>query len=319
MKFRFITILHNMELDSLKNRGTEIFPGARISNGKKILDETLNTNLMRGTAGIHSIDEFENKVYFYIDGEFEDINTKDEMDKIGTKYTFFFLRQAQLFIHYLWQIKDNNVYVRDGFLIAYKNHIEDGFTYKASLSEVFSYSTLERKASIFTDEEISSAKKIFVPYTMDNFDEETFGGKYPNSDIFLKTKGSTRMDRAIYFVIGARTSSVFPMKIVHYCTALECLFTIGNQEISHKIAERVAVMLGTSSKDKKELYNVVKTAYSIRSKIVHGQYLKSSDDELASISKELDNILRQLIVRNHEVFSKDDKEAEHFFQDLIFG
>jgi hypothetical protein len=123
----------------------------------------------------------------------------------------------------------------------------------------------------------------------------------------------------IYFVVGARRSSIFPMKIVNYCTALECLFTIGTQEINHKIAERVAVMLGTSSKDKKELYNVVKKAYSIRSKIVHGQYLKGSDDELASISKELDNILRQLIVGNHEVFSKDDKEAEDFFQDLIFG
>lgn len=117
-----------MRLECIKNKGIQIYPGARISNGPEIFSEILSTDLMTATAGIHSIDEFKNKVYFYVNGEFPDIHTKEQMDKIGGKYTFFFLRQAQLLTHYLWRVKDNNVYVRDGFLLAYEQNFEDGFT-----------------------------------------------------------------------------------------------------------------------------------------------------------------------------------------------
>lgn len=316
MKYRFITILHRMKLDSIKNKGTEIFPGARISNGSHVLSEILETRLMSGTLGIHSKDEFDNSVYVYIDGEFENIHTQDEMDEIGTKYTFFFLRQIQKFLHYLWEIKDNNVYVRDGFLLAYNKHFEDGCTYKASLSEIFSYSTAEEKESVFTDSEILNAIHNFVPSSIEQYDKD--GGKLPNSNHLFKAHGSNRMDRAVYFSTGARRMVILPMKIMLYCNALECLFTIGTSEVNHKIAERVAILLGTSKESRRNLFKLIKNAYNYRSTLVHGQHLKGTDDYLVDISKGLDDVLRKLIIGQHEVFSKGDTEIEDFFLDLLF-
>lgn len=308
-----------MNLNTIKNKGTEIFPGARISNGSRILSETLETNLLRGTLGVHSTNEFKNKVYFYIDGEFKDINSKEQMDKIGVIYTFLFLRQVQYFTLQLWKIKDNNVYVRDGFLLAYKKNYEDGCTYKASLSEIFSYSTCEQKESIFTDYEILTAVCDFIPPTLKDYGEASLGGKLTNSDHFLKIKGTNRIKRAYYFIGAARNSSILPMKIVSYCTALECLFTIGTSEINHKIAERVAIMLGTSEESKKDLFRLIKEAYNYRSSLVHGQYLKTTEGKLADISKGLDNVLRDLITTNHNIFLKNDNEMEDYFLGLLFN
>lgn len=318
MKYRFITAIFNLKLENLKNKGIEIFPGARISNGNNILANTLGTNLMQFTAGIHSIDEFKDSTYIYIDGELNDIHTKEQIDEIGTEYTFFFLREVQSFIHCLWKIKDNNVYVRDGFLLAYNNHFEDGCTFKASLSEIFSYSNLENTDSVFTDSEISDAISKFYPLTFDSYSEENFGGKNPNSNHLFKSKGTERMLRAYYFTLVARKSAIAPMKILSYCNALECLFTIGTAEVNHKIAERVAILLGTSNESKLKLFKVIKNAYNNRSQIVHGQYLKGTEESLLPLSKELDKILRQLIVDDHDIFSKKDSEMEDFFTNLLF-
>ncbi|EJR94480.1 HEPN domain-containing protein [Bacillus mycoides] len=319
MKYRFITTLHNMELSNVKNKGTEIFPGARISNGSKSISETLDTNLARHTMGYLTRESIRNTTYVYIDGEFKDIHNFEEMNKVGVQRTFSLLRQIEHFTHELWKVKDNNVYVIDGFLFAYNKHFEDGYIYQASLTGLYSFSTYEQKESTFSDSELTAAIQNFVPLSKEEFNEKNFGGKHPNVDILLKNKGSNRMLRALYFTGGARSSSVMPIKIVNYCNALECLFTTGKSEVNHKIAERVAIMLGTSFESKKALSQLVKKAYNIRSEMVHGQALKAKEEDLVIVSQGLDNVLRELIVANHDVFSKNDKEMDDFFLDLLFS
>ncbi|HEE9034932.1 TPA: hypothetical protein R2I11_005301 [Bacillus cereus] len=319
MKYRFLTTLHNMKLSNVKNKGTEIFPGARISNGSKSISDTLDTNLVRHTMGYITSESIRNSTYVYIDGEFEDIHNFDEMEKVGVKRTFSFLRQIEHFTHELWKVKDNNVYVIDGYLFAYNKNFEDGYTYSALLTGVYSYSTYEQKESIFSDSELLTAIQNFVPLSKEEFNEKNFGGKHPGLDILLRNKGSKRILRALYFTAASRSSSVIPLKIVNYCNALECLFTTGKSEVNHKIAERVSIMLGTSLKTKKDLFQLVKKAYSIRSNMVHGQALNAKEEDLVMISQGLDKILRELIVANHDVFSKSDNEMEEFFLDLLLS
>lgn len=318
MRYRFIAVLHNMGLDTIKNRGIQVFDGARISNGCEVLSEVLETQLFKATAGIHSINEFKDAVYFYIDGEFEDIKIKEQVDRIGNQQTFFFLRQAQNLASELWTVKDNNVYVRDGFLLTYNNDFEDGCTFKASLSAIPNFATGFGECSVFSDEEVLSAINSFIPYSNEDFNEESFGGKYPNSSHFFKNSGSERIDRATYFTMAARNNLALPMKIVSYCTALECLFTSGTSEISHKIAERVATMLGTTGEGKKNLFKLVKKAYGHRSTIIHGSSLKGNEEDLIDISRGLDQILRELLAAEHVIFSKNDEEIENYFVDLLF-
>ncbi|MFS0784944.1 hypothetical protein ABC345_00990 [Shouchella sp. 1P09AA] len=318
MRYRFITVLHNMKLMMTKNKGTEIMPRCRISNGRQVLDQTFQSKLVTSTLGVHSIDEFDNSVYVYLDGEISDLNCWDEMDALGVHITFLHLRQIQSFIHCLWEVKDNNVYVRDGFLLAYRHDFKYEASYKASLSEIFSFSTAEKGESLFSKTELERAIDVYNPTFLDKLMKEDYDGKNPNPDHLYKNKGSERMVRALYFTDHAKKSAILPLKIMFYCNALECLFTIGNSEVNHKIAERVALILGTSPETRKDLYNIIKKAYVSRSNLTHGQYLKGNDADLKGISNKLDTILRELLSANHEVFSKSDRDMEDFFLNLLF-
>jgi hypothetical protein len=307
-----------MKLNITLNKGYELAPGTRISNGPEFISEILHTRLMLGTAGVHSTDEFNNNVYYYKMGEFTDINTHDEMDLKGTAYTFYFLREAQGFVTDLWLVKDNGIYVRDGFLIAYNKKVEDGRTFKASLTETYRAASGEYGDFVFTKKEVEMARDTFFPFAIDHMSEDNMGMKYPNFDHFYKSKGPERMHKAHYFTLAARNNAALPMKILLYCTALECLFSTAKTEINHRIAERVAIMLGTSAEDKKDLFRFIKKAYDFRSTIVHGSNLKGSEEIISPISVRLDETLRQLIAGNHEVFTKSDAEIDEFFVDLIF-
>lgn len=319
-KYRFITIAHNLKLENIKNKGTQIFPGARISNNKLILDETFDNQPTLITLGIHSVDEFYGESsYIYIDGTFENMNSKAEIDEVGVRYTFYYLREVQSFINKLWEIKDNSIYIRDGFLVVYRNEIGDGFTFKASLSEMFSFSSGEIKPIEFSVPEISFAKSNFISSNIDEYDEESFGGKLPNSNHLFKSQGSERFTRAYYFTLKARTSSIAPTKVILYCMALECLFTTSKSEVNHKVAERVAVLLGGNEQTTKELYHLIKKAYNYRSTLVHGQHLKGSEDEIQEISARLDDVIRELIVNKYDVFEKNDKEIDEYFLNLLLN
>ncbi|MFC9707274.1 hypothetical protein ACFTRD_03860 [Paenibacillus sp. NPDC056933] len=319
MKYKFITIMHNLKFDSIRNKGVRFFPGARFSNRKEILNELFNSDLMKYTVGIHSINEFEGKVYCYVTSELENIKTKEEMDKLGSSLTFYLLRIVQSFLTELWEVKDNNIYVRDGFLVAYDDIIEDGFTYKASLSAIFSNSTLYDDETLYTRSELDIAIEKFLDNAKEKniFDKE-FDYKTPTDEIFFKNKKSTRMERAYYFVLSARGSSTLPMKIVYYCTALECLFSTAKTEMNYRIAERVALMLGDNESEKRKYFNLIKKTYDVRSTIVHGSSLKGKSEELEDVSKGLDQVMRKLLTAKNDIFDKEDKEMENYFLDLVF-
>lgn len=126
------------------------------------------------------------------------------------------------------------------------------------------------------------------------------------------------MIKAIYFTGMARRNSILPTKIVSYYNALECLFTTGSNKVSHNIADRLSLLL-CIKKDEKQLFcSTVREAYTYRSHIVHGQSLREEEDSLRIMSKNLDYLLRCLIVDDHEVFSKSDEEIELFFDEMAF-
>lgn len=311
MKYKFLTVLHNLHLAAVKNRGIEIFNKGRITNGPRIYQESIADPGLDVHLGFHSILEFTNDkpTYFYTFGE---INEQEEQNPYNMGFQL--LRKVQSFIHELWLVKDNCIYVRDGFLIIYDKKIEDAHIYRPSVSEVYNLSNGEMKETTFTDKEIQEAV-----YKFSNYESlSDYGGKYPDSEHLYKGN-STRMGRAIYFTSAARRSFIVEMKIVFYCTALECLFTTGTQEISHKISERVSILLGTSLESRKTLYEIVKDAYNYRSKLVHGQHIRKEKKDLKSLSSQLDNILRELISEENEVFSKSDNEIDEFFKHLIFS
>jgi Apea-like HEPN len=113
-----------------------------------------------------------------------------------------------------------------------------------------------------------------------------------------------RLSRAFYFLQGARSSPALSLKVAMYCSAYESLLTTESTELSHKLAERLAWLVAASPQDRLQVFKAVKSAYSIRSKVVHGSAAtkKRQESELVEASQNCDDLLRSLLSRltSHE-------------------
>lgn len=113
---------------------------------------------------------------------------------------------------------------------------------------------------------------------------------------------------------------ILALKIVNYVIALESLFNTDSGEISHKVSERIAFLLSDSSQKRLEIFMNIKKAYSFRSKIVHGDNLRSDYENLKTLSITLDMYLRSLLTQYRDFFDNTDEEKlRRKFNDLIFG
>lgn len=138
---------------------------------------------------------------------------------------------------------------------------------------------------------------------------------------------TSRIFRAITFLDLARSQSFLPLKISMYVGIFECLFTTESTEVSHKVAENAAFYISNTNEERAENYALIKKAYDIRSKYLHGQRLDKqkhkSSELLTPISKEIDKLLRlifvQIITQDSEVFLKSDNDLRIHFMNLIFG
>lgn len=318
MKFVFLTVLHRMKVDTALFKGIRVSSGTRITNDRRALSEIFDSSLMQDTAGVHSINEFRDSVIWYRTGDFKDVVSHDGFR--GSMYAFHFLREAQQFVYDLWSVKDNGIYVRDGFLVTYFDKIDSGRTWKVSVSTVLSEASGERGSTTFSSEEVRSVARTFIPHEVKDVDEVTHGGKYPTNEPFMRNSNYGRVGRAWYFLVAARAAAIPPMKILFYCTALECLFTTGSSELTHRIAERVAILLGSSAEQRIELFKFVKEAYGFRSTIVHGSSIKEGNEAaLVTVCTRLDEVLRQLIVMDHEVFHMKEGDMDRWFLELLFN
>lgn len=104
-------------------------------------------------------------------------------------------------------------------------------------------------------------------------------------------------------------------KIIDIMIAFEALFLNENAELSFKLSLRVAKFLDDRY-DSFELFEFMKKAYNIRSKIAHGDIKQVSDDkkrkndlETISIIKRLDQVLRQSL-RKYVADYSDTSKSE---------
>lgn len=84
------------------------------------------------------------------------------------------------------------------------------------------------------------------------------------------------------------------------------------------------MFLGETPAERKLIYQTVKDAYKIRSKLVHGDVLEKSD-KMQKISDGIDKLLRQLFLKilsdeqAEEVFSKSPKDLDEYFNNLAIS
>jgi len=79
--------------------------------------------------------------------------------------------------------------------------------------------------------------------------------------------------------------------------AMEALFSRGASEISHQVSERTAFFLKQSPNEREDLYNQMRSHYSLRSRIAHGGTPDGGRDRLEDSFGQLLRTLRDALAR----------------------
>ena len=131
--------------------------------------------------------------------------------------------------------------------------------------------------------------------------------------------------RSIYYLNGALHMWLWDARFVMFTVVLESLFTTDSQEISHKIAERVAWFLEVEVESRRSLYDRMREIYKIRSKIVHGTEIKGvvgevSESLMADLELYTQRALKKILADQSlvDTFSSKSDERESFLGSLLF-
>lgn len=316
-KYTFIAPIHFLKISTELNKGITIKHNIRISNNTDYIKNLFEVTDITEHIGWVGIKELGGSTYASAHGSISDLYERYETAESELDICFLFLRELQAYLECLWEVEDHSSYVRDGFMYLHNpSDPKDGGLYKASLSSIPSTREGLHVESVFSREHILEAKSIYEKYDDYNLDHLTEGGKYPPANPL--NKELSRLERSRSFVSIGRDQSILPLKVFNYCTALECLFTTDNSEVSHKNAERVAALLGTDRENKLKLYTTVKKAYGVRSKLTHGQPVNNNVEELRNLASDLDYILREIFKKNLDIFELKSSELEKYYLNLGF-
>jgi hypothetical protein len=225
------------------------------------------------------------------------------------------LYETQGFLNTIWLFFDNSIDTEIGFLF----YIENGApTASSSYIDVARYTADGTSITTVMDrEQLRQIRK----FHRDNLNDETFG-PYPVTKV-VKSEG--RITRALYLVQAASGSKDVGVKIMHYCSALETIFSTSQAELAHQLSERLAYFIGTTGRERVETYRAMKKAYALRSKITHGAAISPRDfNDLVSLSVACDNFLRRSFKRmfhspeTHQLFGSE-KQLDDYFIETILG
>jgi hypothetical protein len=141
----------------------------------------------------------------------------------------------------------------------------------------------------------------------------------------MLNKNFSRVSRGLLFVNQAREARNLAYKISNYCSALETVFSTDSAELSHKLSERIAYFLQNDF-NKLTTFKLIKKAYSVRSKLTHGDTLDHRQIKvLDEISFEIDVILRfsfNKILKDQNlltIFDSSNNIIDSYFENLLFG
>ena len=245
--------------------------------------------------------------------------------------SYFRFRELEEFLQFLWFIEDNSICLEKGY--GYLPEIDKVMFLETHISN--STSTGEFVETSFSIEQIKRAYEIMQQYsTISSFvitEQHTPFNNHSIVDDNVKRMTAhpevehyneySRIGRAMLFLASARNELTIAHKISMYVPVFECLFSLDNDEIKHKVAERVAFYIVDTKEDRVNIYSIVSEAYNIRSRYLHGDELKSnkkniSNDTLKNISKQIDSLLRKIltkiIMKDSKIFllPKDDEKKD---------
>ena len=235
----------------------------------------------------------------------------------------------------LWILADTAAQAERGFMEIPITNKQSGYVSVKIHPAVFDSSGVQSITN-FSKDDIVRARKLLArlsqhlnsdgakePITDDVFDLDYLKANITPNATLASNRESSRTARFISFIRIARSTADIGLKVGLYCSCLETLFSTDSSEVSHKVAERTACFLEPRGPERLETYTKLKSAYSVRSRVLHGAKLSAKTiDEVAEHARKLDFILRRTVGKLLDEdgmlrrFDSPEKELEQFLLGL---
>jgi hypothetical protein len=295
-KLNYLTVRGNL------GRGEQLFDRFFITNDSATISELIDPRFIPGMGTLEYGSIINGSVVAY--GKVEHVGDGEENQKI-----IDLLVLLDLFESSFWFFQDNCVGHEVAFLLTgdkISSNIYGGM-------RTFADGRAGRDINLSADqlrEIVRFYRKALHP-RMDN-------------KIRVQTKlNSSRISRANGFIHRAQQTVIPPEKIAFYCSSLEALFSTSQAELSHQVAERTALISTPHANERIEVYRLIKSGYSFRSKYVHGAPVKGDEQSVISMSEKLDNAVRNCLehaFRNQELLEaiKNEDALDEYFLRKLF-
>jgi len=307
--FPIFCSIENLSVETTKRFNVELTDGIWLTNDIKNINN-LDLNNIKKEIGILSYDYLKSSsnIYAYkVISNRKQIIVNDELQQ--------FIDFIDLFCSFcLWFVKDSDTYINEVYFvwIAVSSKYSNSYSYKVDSSSetTFTYEDIENAVSIL--KAFFNTKKIkYIP---------------PPTPPLHQDDKNNIVYRAIYLISIIRKSFDLSMKISNSCMLFELFFSADSSEIIHKLSERIAFFLTNNAEQRIKIYKCVKDAYNIRSKLMHGDYLKSPlFNRIQEVANNCDSLIRVLIYsilsykEVRTIFLMDNVQKNEYFERLVFG
>lgn len=312
-KFKFISTLRFLSISGNIDNSFTLMPGINLINDKKKIIEILDEEFCLVAGTIETEHFFKADHILFCD--FDEKLLSDNHDSNQALFTW--LLWVDMLVKDAWLVKDHTMNCEIAYMrMQDGNHIE------------WTNNNLKSSGSLSTGEKYKEVKF--------NINELiAWESKCCKLQIYLHQKNSTpfdsfvdkefsRIGRSLCFISAARKELHPAIKIAHYCSALESLFSTDSIELSHKLSERVALFLKKYEFDPVKVFDDIKSFYSIRSKVTHGDSIITNKAKaIPELSQKCDNYLRFILNTLLDdpgltnIFDGSKTEFENYFKKLV--
>lgn len=232
------------------------------------------------------------------------------------------IQQSMLFLQSLWLVKDNSVNASEVYFTTRKVSGGDIWTLATPPLWFFTADCQLRETS-FSKGELDEAIAFYRASSEDSPQAPYDAYRPAASAAAVKS----RIGRGLLAIRYARAAEDIGLKCAFYCVSFEALLSTDRDAIAHRIAERTAILIGSSA-DKLTIYRDIKKLYDGRSKVLHGCHLsqanlKSLFERVARCDDYLRRTLRRLLLEPElkAMFDRDSKVEldDYFLQKLLPG
>jgi hypothetical protein len=297
-------ILYDIRYLSFDTPGVINHPHFTLTNDTSIRDKFYTDSVIKSFGErIRNYDKNSAFIYHEFDIETDNKSVDDvlvELINFGSKHVDY----VSNFLAFLWFVKDNSVCIYNSLILI--PEIDDAILVSNLKHQTYKVSG-ELEMSVFNKHELLLAMRYyegFAPYAVKSASTTKYKGARvniqrdesgkiisasENKSIGVPYSSYNCVERGLHYLGIARKERFPAFRIAFYVAILESIFTTDAFNVSHKVAERMAIYLEEEKMEMVDLYDFIIDVYKIRSTFMHGQ--KFSEENL-KFEKLLPQVIR---------------------------